>query len=77
VVWLVLLIFVSKNADPPCMVYWGASPKYLMKGLATIIGFEERVIEGSIFKFTFKLLRELVDDGQPVVAGALDMYYLH
>jgi len=66
-----------KRADPPCMVYWGANPKYLMKDLAHIIGFEETVIEGKSFKNTFPNLKTFIDAGQPVVAGALDMYYLH
>ena len=66
-----------KRADPPCMVYWGANPKYLMKDLANIIGFEETVIEGRSFKFTFSRLKDFIDEGQPVMAGALDMYYLH
>lgn len=66
-----------KKADPPCMVYWGASPKYLMRDLSKIIGFKETVIEGKSFKNTFLKLRESIDKGQPVVAGALDMYYLH
>jgi len=66
-----------KKADPPCMVYWGANPKYLMNDLAEIIGFKETVIEGKIFKNTFPKLKEFIDDGKPVVAGALDMYYLH
>jgi hypothetical protein len=66
-----------KRADPPCMVYWGANPKYLMKDLANIIGFEETMIEGRSFKFTFSCLRNYVDEGRPVMAGALDMYYLH
>jgi len=65
-----------KKADPPCMVYWGASPKYLMKDLANIIGFKETVIEGRTFKNTFLKLKDFIDNGQPVVAGALDMYYL-
>jgi hypothetical protein len=65
-----------KRADPPCMVFWGANPKYLMKDLARIIGFEETVVEGKTFKSTFPKLKEFVDDGQPTVAGALDMYYL-
>jgi hypothetical protein len=65
-----------KRADPPCMVYWGANPKYLMKDLARIIGFEETVIEGKTFKNTFPKLKESIDSGQPVLAGALDMYYL-
>ncbi len=66
-----------KRADPPCMVYWGANPKYLMRDLANIIGFEETVIEGRSFGFTFSRLKDFIDKGQPVVAGALDMYYLH
>jgi hypothetical protein len=66
-----------KRADPPCMVYWGANPKYLMKDLARIIGFKETVIEGKTFKNTFPKLKESIDSGQPVVAGALDMYWLH
>jgi len=65
-----------KRADPPCMVYWGANPKYLMKDLAGIIGFEETVVEGKTFKNTFPKLKEFIDNGQPVMAGALDMYYL-
>jgi len=66
-----------KRANPPCMVYWGANPKYLMKDLANIIGFEETVIEGRNFKFTFSRLKDFIDEGRPVVAGALDMFYLH
>lgn len=66
-----------KKADPPCMVYWGASPKYLMKDLSKIVGFKETVIEGRSFKNMFSRLRESLDKGEPVVAGALDMYYLH
>lgn len=69
--------FRFKRADPPCMVYWGASPKYLMKDLADIIGFKETVIEGRSFKFTFSRLKDFINEGQPVMAGALDMYYLH
>ncbi len=66
-----------KRADPPCMVFWGANPKYLIKDLASIIGFEDEVIEGRSFDFTFSRVEEFINRGQPVVAGALDMYYLH
>jgi hypothetical protein len=69
--------FRFKRADPPCMVYWGANPKYLMKDLANVIGFEETVIEGKSFDSTFSRLKEFIDKGQPVMAGALDMYFLH
>jgi len=66
-----------KKADPPCLVYWGANPKYLMKDLADIIGFKEKVIEGRSFEFMFSHLKNFIEDCQPVMAGALDMYYLH
>jgi hypothetical protein len=59
------------------MVYWGANPKYLLRDLANLIGFEETVIEGRSFKFALARLREFINAGQPVMAGALDMYYLH
>jgi len=66
-----------KNADPPCMVYWGANPKYMLKDLSSIIGFGETVIEGRSFKHTFSKMKQFIDEGRPVVAGALDMYNLH
>lgn len=66
-----------KRADPPCMVYWGANTKYLMKDLAKIIGFKETVVEGKTFKSMFPILKKAIDNGKPVVAGALDMYHLH
>jgi hypothetical protein len=66
-----------KRADPPCMVYWSASPKYLMRDLSNIIGFKETIMEGKIFRSTFTRLKNFIDEGQPVMAGALDMYYLH
>jgi len=66
-----------KRADPPHQVYWGACPKYLIRDLARIIGFSETVIEGKTFKNMFTKLKGFIDDGQPVMAGALDMYHLH
>ncbi len=66
-----------KKAIPPHQVYWGACPKYLLHDLAQIIGFNETVVEGKTFKSMFTQLKEFIDDGQPVMAGALDMYHLH
>jgi hypothetical protein len=66
-----------KIADPPCMVYWGANPKYLLNDLENIIGFKQVLTENRVFKNTFPKIKEHIDNGQPVVAGALDMYYLH
>jgi hypothetical protein len=66
-----------KRADPPHQVYWGACPKYLLRDLAQITGFSEILIEGKAFKNMFSKLEEFIDNEQPVMAGALDMYHLH
>ena len=66
-----------KNANPPHMVYWGANTKYLLKDLEKIIDFKEIISENKTFKNTFTKVKEFIGNNQPVVAGALDMYYLH
>jgi hypothetical protein len=66
-----------KNANPPHMVYWGANTKYLLKDLEKIIDFKEVLSENKTFKNTFTKVKEFIGNDQPVVAGALDMYYLH
>jgi hypothetical protein len=65
-----------KRASPPCMVYWGPNTKYFMRDLAGLIGFQETVLEGRSFSFMFERLKHSIEGGQPVIAGALDMYYL-
>jgi len=69
--------FKFKAADPPCMVYWGANPKYLLSDLENIIGFKQILMENRVFKNTFPEMKKFIDSSQPVMAGALDMYYLH
>ena len=66
-----------KMAKPPCMVYWGNSPKYLLEDLSRIIGFTQVISEGKAFKNEFPKMKKYVDSDEPVVVGALDMYYLH
>jgi hypothetical protein len=66
-----------KMAKPPLMVYWGNSPKYLLKELSQIIAYEEITIEGRGWKTTSEKIKESIDSGMPVVAGALDMYFLN
>ncbi|MBM3706696.1 MAG: hypothetical protein FJW66_09260 [Actinobacteria bacterium] len=66
-----------KLATPLCMVYFGANPKYLLGDLEQMLGFKQQVFENRIFKNTFPKIKEFIDRRQPVVAGALDMYYLH
>ena len=65
-----------KNFVPEHMVYWGANTKYFMRDLGKIIGFHEVVIQNKTFKSTLMNAKDFIDHGQPVVAGALDMYYL-
>lgn len=66
-----------KIAHPPCMVYWGNNSKYLLQELEDIIGFNQMVSEGKSFKNEFPKMKQYLDDNQPLMVGALDMYYLH
>jgi hypothetical protein len=66
-----------KMADPPCMVYWGNNPKYLLRDLGEIIGFTQTVSEGKSFRNEFPRMKGYLDNEEPVMVGALDMYYLH
>jgi len=63
-----------KLARPPCMVYWGNNPKYLLKELGEIFGFTETMSEGKSFNNEFPKIRKYLDNGEPVMVGALDMY---
>ncbi len=66
-----------KMAKPPCMVYWGNSPKYLLEELGESIGFTQTISEGKSFRNEFPKIKRYLDNDEPVVVGALDMYYLH
>ncbi len=66
-----------KTAKPPCMVYWGANSKYLIEELAEIIGFSEILSEGKAFRNEFPKMKAYLDEGQPLMVGAMDMFYLH
>ena len=66
-----------KMAKPPCMVYWGNNPKYLLQDLSEIIGFSQIISEGKSFKNEFPKIKIYLDNDEPVMIGALDMYYLH
>jgi len=66
-----------KMAKPPCMVYWGNNPRYLLRDLGEIIGFTQTTSEGKSFRNEFPRMKEYLDNDEPVMVGALDMYYLH
>ena len=65
-----------KMAKPPCMVYWGNNPKYLLKDLGEIIGFTQTISEGKSFRNEFLKMKGHLENDEPVMVGALDMYYL-
>jgi len=66
-----------KRARPPNMVFWGTSTRYFVTNLEEIIGFKQVLMEGRSSPTTSSKLKGFIDEGKPVVAGALDMYYLH
>lgn len=66
-----------KMAKPPGMVYWGNSPKYLLKDLGEIIGFTQTISEGKSFQNELPKMKGHLDNDEPVMVGSLDMYYLH
>jgi hypothetical protein len=65
-----------KMAKPPCMVYWGNNPKYLLQDLGEIIGFTQTMSEGKSFRNEFPKTKGHLENDEPVMVGALDMYYL-
>jgi hypothetical protein len=64
------------RAVPPRQVYWGANPKYFFLNLEGILGFRQVISEGKAFKSTMARIKKDLDAGNPLVAGALDMFYL-
>jgi len=66
-----------KRARPPNMVFWGSSTRYFIPNLERVIGFKQVLIEGCSSPTTFSKLKGFIDEDKPVVAGALDMFYLH
>ncbi|MFC1960462.1 BtrH N-terminal domain-containing protein [Chloroflexota bacterium] len=66
----------QKHAPVPRMVITGARTKEQYTFLQDIVGFQWAMREGRSFDYTFKQAKTVIDDGNPVVLGALDMYHL-
>ncbi|MGE5614151.1 MAG: BtrH N-terminal domain-containing protein [Bacillota bacterium] len=66
-----------KKANPPCMVYWGNRTKDLLNTLCDIIGVKQEISEGRSWETISRKIRDCINSGKPVLAGALDMYHLH
>jgi hypothetical protein len=65
-----------KHSPAPRLVGWGTTPKYQYKTLEGIVGFTWSAVEGRSFSFAFERARQHVDQGSPVILGAVDMYHL-
>jgi hypothetical protein len=71
------LYIKQKNAPTPRMVFWGngtGRPQHEL--LADIIGYNWTCSEDKSFTTSWKLARESIDRGIPVILGLLDMYHL-
>jgi hypothetical protein len=67
----------NKNAPAPRMVFWGAQiAKYQYEELAGVVGFRWEMVAGRSFPFTLKRAKQAIDQGNPALLGALDMYHL-
>ena len=59
------------------LVTWGdGRPKKIYSKVNDLIGFTYHHSEGTSFEQLLKKVKQEIDDGYPVVLGALDMYYL-
>ena len=65
-----------RGANPPHMVFWGNRPKNLFNELEPLLKYEQEIVERKSWKTTFIKIRESLNHNIPVVAGALDMYFL-
>ncbi|MDQ0360918.1 BtrH N-terminal domain-containing protein [Breznakia pachnodae] len=70
--------YIKTNAaDIKRMVSFGdGRTKQMYQYLAPIVGFEFRHIQSKTFELAMKKAKKEIDNGNPVVLGALDMYYL-
>ena len=65
-----------KRARPPFMVFWGQGLKQQYENLERIFELKIEIKEGRSFNFALGLVKEEIDEGNPVVIGPLDMFYL-
>jgi hypothetical protein len=65
-----------KRSPVPRLVGWGTVPRYQYKALEGIVGFEWSTVEDRSFRFAFGRAKQFVDEGRPVILGAVDMYHL-
>jgi hypothetical protein len=66
----------NRSAEPPFMVFWGQSVKNQYKNLEAVLGLKIKITEGKSFNLAMKMLKEEVNNRNPVVIGPLDMFYL-
>ncbi|MDD5934162.1 MAG: BtrH N-terminal domain-containing protein [Clostridiales bacterium] len=70
--------YLKRNSDKvKRMVTWGdGRPKKIYQKVNEVIGFKFKHMENTTFPYMLKVAMEQIDQGNPVILGPLDMYYL-
>jgi hypothetical protein len=66
----------NKKSPAPRMIFWGATTQQQYETLKDVVGFKWSLVEGRSYSYAFGRAKEYVDQGVPVILGALDMYHL-
>jgi hypothetical protein len=67
----------QKNADCKRMIYWSNGlTRKMYDFMEEIIGYSYKIIEGNSFEYALGIAKKNIDNGNPIILGALDMFYL-
>lgn len=66
-----------RKASPPRMVFFGVNSKIQYENFKKILNVSYEKLEKRSFLFTLSRIQDSIDNNYPVIAGPLDMYYLH
>jgi hypothetical protein len=67
----------QSKANVKRMVFWNTGvTKKMYDFMKDIINFDYKVIEGRSFEYSLRIAKQQIDEGVPIVLGALDMCYL-
>jgi len=71
-------VYLKQNkADCKRMIYWSNGlSKTMYEFMGEIVGYQHKIYEGNTFNYSLRVAKNNIDSGNPVVLGALDMFYL-
>ncbi len=72
------VIYLKQSKPKPLrIIYWSNGlPKKMYDFMQDIIGYNYKVYENKTFEKALSSIKKSIDNGVPVILGALDMYYL-